>query len=161
MSIRLDIPSSKFFSSQWQNIVEVKFALGWNGPALNFARNPKSSSMALRSLYNNTLIWAYSTWDTFPNPWSLIGASNIKIHIPFMAHKTITISEEAYRELARMKRDNESFTEVILRITSRKGSAEALLRFLELSGRSEELARNVELVVERTRKARLHKMALS
>ena len=78
-----------------------------------------------------------------------------------MAHKTITISEEVYRELARMKRDNESFTEVILRITSRKGSAEALLRFLELSGRSEELARNVELVVERTRKARLHKMALS
>ena len=78
-----------------------------------------------------------------------------------MAHKTITISEDAYRELARMKKENESFTEVILRLTSVKGSAGALLKYLEQTGRSDELAQNVKLVIERTRKAKLHKATLS
>jgi len=77
-----------------------------------------------------------------------------------MAHKTITISEDAYRELARMKRENESFTEVILRLTSERGSAKALLSYLERAGRDEELARNIESVMERTRKARLQKVTL-
>ncbi|MGQ9515567.1 MAG: antitoxin VapB family protein [Thermoproteota archaeon] len=77
-----------------------------------------------------------------------------------MAHKTITISEEAYRELARIKRENESFTEVILRLTSERGSAKALLSYLERVGSSEELARNVESVMERTRNVRLHKVTL-
>ncbi|MEM2135472.1 MAG: antitoxin VapB family protein [Candidatus Freyarchaeota archaeon] len=35
-----------------------------------------------------------------------------------MGHKTITISEEAYNSLAALKRENESFTEVILRVVS-------------------------------------------
>ena len=78
-----------------------------------------------------------------------------------MAHKTITISEDAYRELARMKKENDSFTEVILRLTSVKGSAGALLKYLEQTGHSDELAQNVRLVTERTRKAKLHKVALS
>ncbi len=33
-----------------------------------------------------------------------------------MAHKTLTISEDAYRVLASIKRTGESFTDVILRI---------------------------------------------
>ena len=78
-----------------------------------------------------------------------------------MAHKTITISEDAYRELARMKRENESFTGVILRLTSVKGSAGALMKYLEQTGRSDELAQNVKPVIERTRKAKLHKAVLS
>ncbi|MEX2706808.1 MAG: antitoxin VapB family protein [Candidatus Freyrarchaeum guaymaensis] len=35
-----------------------------------------------------------------------------------MGHKTITISEEAYNSLVALKRENESFTEVILRVVS-------------------------------------------
>jgi len=35
-----------------------------------------------------------------------------------LGHKTITISEEAYNSLAALKRENESFTEVILRVVS-------------------------------------------
>ena len=35
-----------------------------------------------------------------------------------MAHKTLTISEEAYEALANLKKEGESFTELIKRITS-------------------------------------------
>lgn len=34
-----------------------------------------------------------------------------------MAHKTLTISEEAYDALAQLKKEGESFTELIKRIT--------------------------------------------
>src|SRR6266704_314428 len=37
-----------------------------------------------------------------------------------MAHKTLTISEEAYNALARLKSKDESFTKVILRLAERK-----------------------------------------
>jgi predicted CopG family antitoxin len=35
-----------------------------------------------------------------------------------MAHKTLTISEEAYESLAALKKERESFTELIKRITA-------------------------------------------
>ncbi len=35
-----------------------------------------------------------------------------------MAHKTLTISEEAYEALAALKKERESFTELIKRITA-------------------------------------------
>ncbi len=35
-----------------------------------------------------------------------------------MAHKTLTISEEAYEALAALKKEGESFTDLILRITA-------------------------------------------
>ncbi|MDD5614621.1 MAG: antitoxin VapB family protein [Candidatus Methanoperedens sp.] len=35
-----------------------------------------------------------------------------------MAHKTLTISEEAYEALAALKKEGESFTELVKRITA-------------------------------------------
>ena len=40
----------------------------------------------------------------------------------FMSTKTITITKEAYENLSRQKNPGESFTEVINRMTSKKGS---------------------------------------
>lgn len=44
-----------------------------------------------------------------------------------MASKTIMISEEAYEILRRRKRKNESFTDVIIRLGSERGSITKLL----------------------------------
>lgn len=38
--------------------------------------------------------------------------------LKYMAHKTLTISEEAYEALAGLKKEGESFTELIKRITA-------------------------------------------
>jgi len=73
-----------------------------------------------------------------------------------MAHKTITISEDAYEALARSRKAvDESFTKVILRLTSERTNAGSLLRHLEASQADEELAKNVEEAMQRTRSARL------
>jgi predicted CopG family antitoxin len=37
-------------------------------------------------------------------------------------HKTLTISEEAYEKLVKIKRSGESFTQAILRLTRGKGN---------------------------------------
>ena len=78
-----------------------------------------------------------------------------------MAHKTITISDVAYEALARSKKDSESFTKVILRLTSERTRASSLLKHLEASQPDEELARSVEAAVHRTRNARLKPAELS
>jgi len=77
-----------------------------------------------------------------------------------MAHKTITISEQAYRALARLKSDNESFTQAILRLTSDKGSASSLLDFFQKLPGSENLASNVELAMKRMRMVRLRRISV-
>ena len=74
-----------------------------------------------------------------------------------MGHRNITISDEAYRELSSMKKERESFTEVVLRLTSGRGSAKALLAYLEETSSSEDLADSIEATMERTRKASLAK----
>ena len=45
-----------------------------------------------------------------------------------MAHKTLTISEEAYEALASMKAEKESFTDVVLRLT-KSTSTQPLVSF--------------------------------
>ena len=70
-----------------------------------------------------------------------------------MARKTITISNDAYNALARSKKANESFTKVILRLTSDKSNAARLLEHVMNSPPDEELARSIERAMERTRKA--------
>ncbi|MBE8538716.1 antitoxin VapB family protein [Geoglobus acetivorans] len=57
-----------------------------------------------------------------------------------MAHKTLTISEEAYNTLKRLKKEGESFSDVILRIT--KGAR--LLEYLESTEFSEDLVKSIE-----------------
>lgn len=57
-----------------------------------------------------------------------------------MPHKTITISVEAYEALLREKRGKESFTDVILRLTSRR----SLLEFAgKWAGDPKELERSM------------------
>lgn len=65
-----------------------------------------------------------------------------------MAHKTITISEEAYNLLKENKRENESFTEVIKRILSHKKKKEDLIEWLSSNKDLSNLADSVELVFD-------------
>ncbi len=77
-----------------------------------------------------------------------------------MPYKTITISEEAYEALVRMKHANESFTEVILRL-ARKGNAKTILELVKKLPPSEDLAKNIEVAMKRMRKARPKKIKLN
>ncbi len=75
-----------------------------------------------------------------------------------MSVKTITITEDAYRKLARLKRENESFTEVINRVL---GGPSALklaglldsAAAVEVAAEIRTMRRELDLRVERTRKA--------
>jgi predicted CopG family antitoxin len=64
-----------------------------------------------------------------------------------MMHKTITISEEAYEALARMKSENESFTEAILRLVKKKEKG-TLLDYVKSLEPDEEFAELLEEVVK-------------
>jgi predicted CopG family antitoxin len=71
-----------------------------------------------------------------------------------MAHKTLTISEEAYNALARAKSKDESFTKVILRLTKKKAAGN-LLDYVRSFSPDEELASALEKVVEKRGRIRL------
>ena len=71
-----------------------------------------------------------------------------------MAHKTITISEDAYEALARVKSKKESFTEVILRIV-RKREEGSLLDHIRSIKRDEEFAKTLEAIVKERNKVSL------
>jgi predicted CopG family antitoxin len=72
-----------------------------------------------------------------------------------MGHRTITISDEAYRQLSKMKRERESFTDVVLRLASGRGNGKVVLEYIGGLPSSEELAEGVESAMKRTRKASL------
>ncbi len=71
-----------------------------------------------------------------------------------MTRKTLTISEEAYKALARTKGKDESFTKVILRLAKRRSSGD-LLDYVRSMPPNEELASAIEKVLERRGKIRL------
>jgi len=76
-----------------------------------------------------------------------------------MSHKTITISEEAYKALKRAKEDYESFTDVIIK-TMRRREKSSLLEFINSIGPQPELADNVEAAMKEMRKSKLRKVAI-
>jgi len=75
-----------------------------------------------------------------------------------MAVKTITITEEAYRKLARLKREHESFTDVINRALGGPSALE-LAGLLDSATADKvksdirRMRRHIEARMERTRKA--------
>ena len=71
-----------------------------------------------------------------------------------MAHKTLTISEEAYNALARVKSKDESFTKVILRLAQKKTKGN-LLDYVRSMPPDEELAARLEKVLEKRSLIRL------
>ena len=71
-----------------------------------------------------------------------------------MAHKTLTISEEAYNALARVKSKDESFTKVILRLTGRRSKGN-LLQYIRSVAPNDELADRLEKVLEERSRIRL------
>ena len=74
-----------------------------------------------------------------------------------MAHKTLTISEKAYNRLMKEKDGKESFTDVIIRITTRKKS---LLEIFEKFGSSKDLADSIEKVYKNRSKIKMRDVKL-
>ena len=71
----------------------------------------------------------------------------------FMAVKTITVTEEAYKALAGDKNKDESFSEVILRTHKRKGNVEDIMKFAGAwSDMSDEEANKLKKHIENMRK---------
>jgi predicted CopG family antitoxin len=64
-----------------------------------------------------------------------------------MAHKTITISEEAYEALAKAKTVKESFTDVILRIVKKRKEG-TLLDYVRSLEPDEEFATILDGILE-------------
>ena len=71
-----------------------------------------------------------------------------------MAHKTITISEEAYEALAKAKTEKESFTDVILRIVKKRKEG-TLLEYLRKLEPDEEFAKVLERILEERKRISL------
>ncbi len=71
-----------------------------------------------------------------------------------MATKTITITLDAYKRLRAKKTSNESFTDIILKLTRRKNT----LDYIRSLKPSTELADNIEKSMMETRKAKLRKV---
>lgn len=63
-----------------------------------------------------------------------------------MAHKTLTVSEEAYAALAKLKNHGESFTQVILRLAAKKRTG-TLLEYVRSMEPDEEFAQTLEEIV--------------
>ena len=74
----------------------------------------------------------------------------------YMGTKNISISEEAYQRLASLKKPNESFTQVINRLTQKRS-------ILELAGtlseqEAEEIIENINLLRDESNKSLLRKI---
>ncbi len=77
-----------------------------------------------------------------------------------MAHKTLTISEEAYEALAELKKEGESFTDLVKRITAplRKKKLSDFIGVL--SGEEFDDFEKAALEVRHTKSTRLERLKL-
>ncbi|MBW6471086.1 MAG: antitoxin [Methanosarcinaceae archaeon] len=73
-----------------------------------------------------------------------------------MATKTITISLDAYERLKAYKTSNDSFTDIILKLTRKKNT----LDYIRSLKPKTELADNIEKAMLETRKAKLREIEL-
>jgi predicted CopG family antitoxin len=64
-----------------------------------------------------------------------------------MGHRTLTISDEAYIALSKMKKERESFTETILRLTN-KNEKGTLLDYIKTLKPDEDLPSTLETILE-------------
>ncbi len=76
-----------------------------------------------------------------------------------MARKTLTVSKESYDALARLKTRNESFSDVILRL-SKKTEVGKLSEYMETMKPDEDLANEIENFSKDFRSSRLHKIRI-
>lgn len=74
-----------------------------------------------------------------------------------MAHKSLTISEDAYNALRNLKNENESFTDVILRL-SKQNKMGKLSELIRKIAPDHELADNIEHASRRLRNAKVRKV---
>jgi predicted CopG family antitoxin len=83
----------------------------------------------------------------FPGFGSILKFKCTHVYYTIMPTRTLSITEEAYRALKAKKKEGESFTDVILRLTGNKGSARRLLEMMdelhspELAGRVEQASK--------------------
>ena len=75
------------------------------------------------------------------------------------AHKTITISVEAYNALKTAKEDYESFTDIILKVMRKKQKSN-LREFLDSIGPQPELADCIEKEMIKHRKSRMKRVVI-
>ena len=72
-----------------------------------------------------------------------------------MAHKTITISEDAYNALKSAKNENESFTDVILRVFKKRKNITQLLEWLDKNEKLDDLADAVQEIYDKRDRVKL------
>ena len=77
-----------------------------------------------------------------------------------MAHKTLTISEEAYEALAELKKEGESFTDLIKRITVSLRKKKLSDFIGVLSGEDFEDFEKAALEIRHTKSTRLERLKL-
>ncbi len=71
-----------------------------------------------------------------------------------MAHKTLTISEQAYNALVRLKSKDESFTKLILRLAHQKNKG-SFLDYVKSISPDPGLADSIERVLKKRKHTRI------
>lgn len=74
-----------------------------------------------------------------------------------MAHKTLTISEEAYKRLLKEKMERESFTDVVIRLTNKEKNFFDVVRKL---GPDKDLADSLERVYKQRKNFKMRDVKL-